>query len=57
MNINLSIAIGRLSLIKSDNVAPLLDRFLGHFCVALKKLRFSDEKQQAFRYYKNLSSY
>jgi len=46
---NLSIAIGRMSLIKTDSVAPLLDRFLGYFCVSLKKLRLTIEKQQAFR--------
>jgi len=49
VTINLSIAIGRMGLIKPDVVAPLLDRFLGYFCDSLKKLLWNEEKQQAFR--------
>jgi len=45
-----------MSLIKADSVAPLLDRFLGYFCVSLKKLRLTVEKQQAFRYLQSFKS-
>lgn len=50
LKINLPLALGRISLVDSDAVAPLLDRFLGYFCTSLNRFPGNIEKQQAFRY-------
>lgn len=50
LKINLQLALGRLSLVDPDAVAPLLDRFLEQFCTALNHFPGNVEKQQAFRY-------
>jgi transportin-1 len=46
---NVSICIGRLGLVYPDELKEFLDKFIKQFCLSLRNIKDSNEKQDAFR--------